>query len=111
MYCSMAASSSAVDLWAPRLICCSVKRAKKRSTWLIHDADVGVKCLCQCGLLEWMAGGAQRLHDASRLSVERHRIAALRIEHHDADRGGLDEGLEVGPRAPLGAVGAGVGDR
>ena len=29
------------------MICCSIKRAKKRSTWLIHDADVGVKCLCQ----------------------------------------------------------------
>ena len=62
-------------------------------------------------LLDWMAGGAQLLHDAPRLAVERHRMAALRVEHHDADRGGLDEGLEVGPRAPLGAVGARVGDR
>ena len=62
-------------------------------------------------LLERMAGGAQLLDDAPRLAVERHRMAALRIEHHDADRGGLDEGLEIGPGAPLGAVGAGVGDR
>ena len=62
-------------------------------------------------LLEWMAGGAQLLHDAPRLAVERHRMAALGIEHHDADRGGLHERLEVGPRAPLGAVGASVGDR
>src|SRR5258708_39892259 len=40
----MAASNAAVERWAPRLICWSVSKAKKRSTWLIHDADVGVKC-------------------------------------------------------------------
>src|SRR6266850_4099852 len=43
----MAASNAAVERWAPRLICWSVSKAKKRSTWLIHDADVGVKCICQ----------------------------------------------------------------
>ena len=32
------------------------------------------------------------------------------IEHHDADRRGLDQRLEVGPRALLAAVGARVGD-
>jgi len=37
----MAASNAAVERWAPRLICWSVSKAKKRSTWLIHDADVG----------------------------------------------------------------------
>ena len=61
-------------------------------------------------LLGRMAGGAQLFHDVPRLAVERPRPAA-RVEHHDADRGGLDEGLKVGPRAPLGAMGAGVGDR
>lgn len=29
----------------------SVSSAKKRLTWLIHDADVGVKCTCQHGRL------------------------------------------------------------
>ena len=44
IYRSMAASSFAVERWAPRLICRSVNRAKKRyGTWSIHDADVGVK--------------------------------------------------------------------
>lgn len=31
-----------VERCAPRRICCSVSKAKKRSTWLIHDAEVGV---------------------------------------------------------------------
>src|SRR5260370_38216699 len=47
----MAASNAAVERWAPRLICWSVSNAKKRSTWLIQDADVGVKCICQWGRL------------------------------------------------------------
>ena len=38
----MAVSSSAVERCAPRLIWSSVSRAKKRSTWLIQDAEVGV---------------------------------------------------------------------
>ena len=62
-------------------------------------------------LFRWMAGRAQALHDAPRLAVERHRPPAPRIEHHHPDRGGLDEGLEVGPCLLLGAVGAGVGNR
>ena len=47
----MAASSSFVERWAPRLICCSVSSAKKRSTWLIQDEEVGVKWGCQFGRL------------------------------------------------------------
>ena len=48
--------------------------------------------------------------DAPGLPVDRQRIAGLRIEHHDADRRGLDQRLEVGPRAPLVAVRPRVGD-
>ena len=44
MNSSMAAISSLTDVWAPRLICFSASKAKKRSTWLIQDDDVGVKC-------------------------------------------------------------------
>src|SRR5512132_3441273 len=45
----MAASRSVVERWAPRRICFSVRLAKKRSTWFIQEADVGVKCTCQRG--------------------------------------------------------------
>ena len=38
-------------------------------------------------------------------------MAGPGVEHHDADRRGLDQGLEVGPGALLFAVGVGVGDR
>ena len=62
-------------------------------------------------LLRGAARAAQAVDDPPRLAVERDRGAAPRIEHHDADRGGLDQRLEVGPRALLGAVRAGVGDR
>jgi hypothetical protein len=31
-------------LVSPRFICLSAMRAKKCSTWLIHDEDVGLKC-------------------------------------------------------------------
>src|SRR6266446_6367270 len=41
------------------LDCWSVSNAKKRSTWLIHDADVGVKCICQ----------RSRLANQSRISL------------------------------------------
>ena len=54
---------------------------------------------------------AQTLHDPPRLVVERHRVAGLRIEHRDADRGDRDQGFEIGPCAALVAVGAGVSDR
>ena len=43
MQCSMAATRPAAERCAARLICRSVKSAKKRSTWLGHEADVGVK--------------------------------------------------------------------
>src|SRR6266446_1527820 len=56
---AIAASNAAVERWAPRLICWSVSNAKKRSTWLIHDADVGVKCICQ----------RRRLANQSRISL------------------------------------------
>ena len=38
-------------------------------------------------------------------------MAGPAVEHDDADRRGLDQRLEVGARAPLGAVGPRVGDR
>ena len=38
----MAVSSSATERNTPRLRVRAVRSAKKRSTWLIHDADVGV---------------------------------------------------------------------
>ena len=64
---------------------------------------------------EQVLGGAARhaqaLHDAPRLEVERGRVAGADVEHHDADRRGLDQRLEVGPRPLLGAVGARIGDR
>src|SRR5512147_1179017 len=47
----MAASNSLVERWAPRLIWCSPRSAKNRSTWLIQDAEVGVKWVCQRGRL------------------------------------------------------------
>ena len=62
-------------------------------------------------LLGRTTGGAQSLHDASGLAVERHQKPALRVEHHDADRRGLDQGFEIGPGALLVVVDAGVGDR
>jgi hypothetical protein len=38
----IAAWSEATLRWTPRLIWRSLRRAKKRSTWLIQDAPVGV---------------------------------------------------------------------
>src|SRR5262249_45560223 len=40
----MAFSSSVTERNTPRLRARSVKSPKNRSTWLIHEADVGVKC-------------------------------------------------------------------
>jgi hypothetical protein len=51
MQALIAFSRSATELNTPRLRARSVNSAKKRSTWLIHDADVGVKCTCQRGRL------------------------------------------------------------
>src|ERR671915_292992 len=47
----MSASRARVELWMPRRICLSVSSAKKRSTWLIQEAEVGVKWMCQRGRL------------------------------------------------------------
>ena len=46
-----------------------------------------------------------------RLAVERDRATGADVEHHDADRRGLDQRLEVGAGPLLGAVGARIGDR
>ena len=58
-------------------------------------------------MLRGLAGVAQALDDPPRLAVERGRAPGADVEHHDADRRGLDQGLEVGTGAPFGAVGAG----
>ena len=62
-------------------------------------------------LLGRPAGRAQAFRDAPRLAVERQRPAGLRVEHQHADRRGLDQRLEIGPRAALVSVGARIGDR
>ena len=54
---------------------------------------------------------AKPLDDAARLAVKRHRVAGAGFEHRHAHRRGLDQGFQVGTGAPLGAVGARVGDR
>ena len=61
-------------------------------------------------LLGRAARRAQALGEAPRLAVDRHRAPAADIEHQDTDRRGLDQGLEVGARPLLVAMGAGVGD-
>ena len=62
-------------------------------------------------LLRWAARGTEPLDEAPRLPVERHRLAGSGVEHHDADRRGLDERREVGPRPLDVAVRARVRDR
>ena len=62
-------------------------------------------------LLRGVAGSAEALDDAPRLAVERDRMAGCGVEHRHADRRGLDQGLEVGPRPLHLAVRARVGDR
>ena len=49
--------------------------------------------------------------DPLRLPVDRDRMAGPGIEDHDAHRGDVDQGLQVGPRPLLGLVPAGVGNR
>ena len=61
-------------------------------------------------LLGRLAGVAQALDEAAGLAVERDQVAGPAVEHDDADRRGLDQRLEVGAGAPLGAVGPRVGD-
>ena len=48
--------------------------------------------------------------DAPRLAVEGERRAGGDVEHHYADRAGLDQRLQVGPGLPLCAVRPGVDD-
>ena len=62
-------------------------------------------------LFRRLAGGAQALHDALRLPVERDRVAGPGVEHRDAHGRGLDQSFQAGARALLVAVGARVGDR
>ena len=62
-------------------------------------------------VLGGLAGVAQAIDDAPRLEIERDRAAGADVEHHDADRRGLDQRLKVGPRPLLGPVGARVGNR
>ena len=61
-------------------------------------------------VLARVVGDAQYLEHAPRLAVEQRRMAGSCIEYHDADRRGLDQGLDVGAGALLGPVGAGVDD-
>ena len=62
-------------------------------------------------LLGRVSGRAQALDDAPRLAVEREYLAAGGVEAHDPHGRGLDQSLEIGPGAALGAVSAGVGHR
>ena len=62
-------------------------------------------------VLGGLAGVAQAIDDAPRLEIERDRAAGADVEHHDADRRGLDQRLKVGPRPLLAAVGPRIGDR
>ena len=55
------------------------------------------------------AGRAQPLDDALALLVDRQHVAGRSVEHHDADRRGLDHGLESGPQASGGALRGGIG--
>ncbi len=54
---------------------------------------------------------AQGVDEPQRLPVGRHRTPGAGVDDHHADRSGLDQRLEVGPRAPLLLVGAGIHDR
>ena len=52
----------------------------------------------------------QVVDDPSRLPVDRRHAPRLRVEHQDAHRRGVDQGLQVGPGPLLVPVPAGVGD-
>ena len=73
-----------VDRWTPRRICFSVSSAKKRSTWLIQEAEIGVKWMCQRGRLanqsrmSWSCG-AGIVDDEVNVQVGRH-VALDRVE-------------------------------
>ncbi len=85
----MAASYSLVERCARRLICCSPRSAKNRSTWLIQDAEVGVKWVCQWG----------RLANQSRISLllwlarPRGPATNLRMEPEDVEAAVKPAGL------------------
>ena len=57
-----------------------------------------------------MARRAQALHEPRHLPIERLQIAGPCIKNGDTHRGGVDQGLQVGPGSLLGAVRARVGD-
>src|SRR3954465_7197100 len=52
----MSASRAWTLLWAPRRIFWSVRNPNQRSTWLIQDDPVGVKCMWKRG---WRASQAR----------------------------------------------------
>ena len=62
-------------------------------------------------LFQGQPGLAQRRGDPARLPVEVDDLTAVAVEDYDAHGRDVDQRLQVGPRALLGAVGAGVGDR
>ena len=83
----------------------------ERELFEAHLAPVGAragKVLEE--LLGRLPGIAEAPHEALRFAVEREQSAGRGIEDRDADGGGLDKGLEVGPRALFGTVGASVRD-
>ena len=47
----IASMSAFTEVFAPRLIFFSTISVKKFSTLLIHDDEIGVKCMCQRGRL------------------------------------------------------------
>ena len=49
MKARMSPPSWRVERWSPRCNCLWVSSAKRRSTWLSHEAEVGVKWMCQSG--------------------------------------------------------------
>ena len=53
----------------------------------------------------------QLLHEAVGLTVERNRSPGIGIEDRDTDRGGVEQGLKIGPCTLLLSVRARVGDR
>ena len=57
------------------------------------------------------AGSTQGFEHAPRLAVDRDQTAEPGIEHQDAEGRSLDQRLEVGAGALLGAVGPRIGDR
>ena len=61
-------------------------------------------------LLGRLPGLPEARHEALRFAVEREQPAGRGVEDRNPYGGGLDKGLQIGPRALLGAIGAGVRD-